>query len=138
MVDANNLNVAKYIIHQIPIGHLEEGMEKFKNMAGEKLVDSDEVKAELVSYEENHLKHIPYNNGKIVLSKETKDGENYYYDQSMKIKIKVNPLSDEIVSSEEISMDSSLQKAIDAKMKEFKSKYYKDSITAINGIINCY
>lgn len=135
MGDENNLNVAKYIIHQIPIGHIEESVEKLKIICGEELIDSAEVKAELVSYEENHFKHIPYNDGKILLSKETKDGEDYYYDQSKQIKIKVNPLSDEIVSSEAISMESSLQKAINAKMKEFKAKYYKDSITAVNGNI---
>jgi hypothetical protein len=40
----NAKNVAKYIIRQTPIGHLEKAKENLNVVVGEEIMDSDEIK----------------------------------------------------------------------------------------------
>lgn len=133
MVDSNTLNVIKYIIRQTPISHISESIEHLKNICGEEVINSSEIQSEIIAYEEDHLKQFPTSNGRMIISKHSKDGYNYYYDQSQKLKIKVNPLSDDIALLELIEYNSPLQKAIDTYLKAYKDKYFKNTITATNG-----
>ena len=43
----NEINVAKYIIKQTPIGHLSQALENLNIVCGEELMDQEEVKAEI-------------------------------------------------------------------------------------------
>lgn len=125
MTDSNEINVAKYIIRQTPIGHLEESIENLKIVCGEELMDKEEVKKEVVSYEEDHLAQVPYSNSKVIVSKLNKDQNDFYYDQSQQIKFKLSDDSKTPENVEAVSDSSTLRKAIEEQLKKYKEKYYK-------------
>ena len=80
----NEINVAKYIIKHTPIGHLPQTVQNLSVVCGEELMDRAEVKTDIVSYQEDHLFHVPVYDGKAIVSKLNKDSEDYYYDQNKK------------------------------------------------------
>ena len=96
MDSENNLPIIKYIIKNTPIGHLKETIENLKIVIGGSFMDSKAVLDEISAYEEEHFKQINLNEDKIIISKHNKDDEGYYNDQSKKLKIKANPLNENI------------------------------------------
>ena len=85
----NEINVAKYIIKQTPIGHLSQALENLNIVCGEELMDQEEVKAEIKNYQEDHLEQLRYNDAKVIVSKLNKDSDNFYYDQNKNIKFQL-------------------------------------------------
>ena len=91
-----NLDAIKYIIRNTPIGHLKDSLENLKTLIGSYIFEEKVIKEELAKYEEDHLKTVNFNEDKILISKFNKDSENFYHDQTRKIKISLLPLSDNI------------------------------------------
>ena len=71
----NAINVAKYIISETPIGHLNKSIQNLKGLIGEELIDNELIHNEVQEYAEKHLSHVQYNDegNKIVISNLTKD-----------------------------------------------------------------
>jgi hypothetical protein len=91
-----NLDAIKYIIRNTPIGHLKDSLENLKTLIGSYIFEEKAIKDELAKYEEDHFKTVNFNEDKILISKFNKDSENFYHDQTRKIKISLSPLSDNI------------------------------------------
>jgi len=91
-----NLDAIKYIIRNTPIGHLKDSLENLKTLIGSYIFEEKAIKEELAKYEEDHFKTVNFNEDKIIISKSNKDSENFYHDQTRKIKISLLPLSDNI------------------------------------------
>ena len=129
----NAKNVAKYIIRQTPIGHLEKAKENLNAVVGEEIMDSPEIKNEIQEYSENHLNQIDTeNNTKVVISSLTKDSDGNYYDQSQKLKFKVDFNSQKVSNSESIEVQNELRDITDEVLKSYLEKYYKAEVTKKN------
>ena len=130
----NAINVAKYIISETPIGHLNKSIQNLKGLIGEELMDNELIHNEVQEYAEKHLSHVQYNDegNKIVISNLTKDSEGYYYDQGQKVKIKLNVAEGGIDSVENIDDDNSLRNELDNKIKTYLEKNYTSGITKSN------
>jgi capping protein alpha len=130
----NAINVAKYIIGQTPIGHLNKSIQNLKVLIGEEPMDNQMIHDKVQEYAENHLSHVQYNEegNKLIISNLTKDTEGYYYDQGQKIKIKLNVAEGGIESIENIEDTNNLRNEIDIKVKEYLDKYYTKGITNSN------
>lgn len=97
-----NLDAIKYIIRNTPIGHLKDALDNLKTLIGSSIFDEPSIKEELLKYEEDHFKYINFNEDKILISKYNKDADNFYHDQSRKIKISLLPLSENIENIQEL------------------------------------
>ncbi len=130
----NSINVAKYIINQTPIGHLNKSIQNLKNLIGEESMESETIKKEIQNYAENHLSHVQYNNegNKLIISNVTKDNDGFYYDQGQKIKVKLNISDGGINSIDSIEDTDSLRQEIDTKIKSYLDKYYTNGISKSN------
>ena len=130
----NAINVAKYIISETPIGHLNKSIQNLKGLIGEELMDNELIHNEVQEYAEKHLSHVQYNDegNKIVISNLTKDSEGYYYDQGQKVKIKLNVAEGGIDSVENIDDNNSLRNELDNKIKTYLEKNYTSGITKSN------
>jgi len=91
-----NLDAIKYIIRNTPIGHLKDCIDNLKAIIGPNFLEEQAIKSELAKYEEDHFKSVNFNDDKILISKFNKDSDNFYHDQSRKIKISLSPLSENI------------------------------------------
>jgi capping protein alpha len=129
---SNEINVAKYIISQVPIGHLPQSLENLSIVVGEEVMDQPEIKSAIHSYTEDHLTQISNNGQKVIISKLNKDANNTYYDQSQGIKYTLNEECKEITNVENCDDSSTLRKAIDDALTQYKEKYYKHTITTSN------
>lgn len=128
----NEINVAKYIIKHTPVGHLPQTVQNLSVVCGEELMDRAEVKTDIVSYQEDHLFHVPVYDGKAIVSKLNKDSEDYYYDQNKQIKFHLSEDFKEATGIESVEDDSSLRKAVEAALLKYKEKYYKGGVTTTN------
>jgi hypothetical protein len=138
MDPSNVINIVKYLIRSTPYGHLKETVENLKNLVGSHIIEEKEVQDEIASYEEEHLKHVNLNDDKIIISKFNKDEENYYHEQTKKIKILINPLSENIEKISDLEEDyqnSNFRDILDKALNEYKDKSYKSAITASNSIL---
>ena len=138
-MDPNNVNnIVKYLIRSTPYGHLKETIDNLKNLVGASVIDEKEIQEEINIYEEDHLKQVSLNEDKIILSKFNKDEDNYYHDQTKKIKILINPLSEnieKIVEIEENGKNQNFRESLDKLLNEYKEKSYKGGISASNSKI---
>jgi capping protein alpha len=130
----NAINVAKYIISQTPIGHLNKSIQNLKSLIGEETMESETINKELEQYAENHLTHVQYNDEgkKIVISNLNKDNNGFYIDQGQQIKIKLNITGGEIQEKEKYEETNKLRNEIDYKVKEYINKYYSKQVTESN------
>lgn len=129
---SNEENVAKYIIRQTPIGHLDESLNNLKNLLGEQAMDTDPIKGEIQTYEEDHLGQLPSDNGKVILSALNRDSENYYHDQRKGIKYQFDAEKFQIINVEPSTIDNELRTEIETALKGYCEKYYKPSVTETN------
>ena len=138
-MDPNNVNnIVKYLIRSTPYGHLKETIDNLKNLVGASVIDDKAIQDEINIYEEDHLKQVSLNEDKIILSKFNKDEDNYYHDQTKKIKILINPLSEnieKIVEIEDNGKHHNLRDSLDKLLNEYKEKSYKGGISASNSKI---
>ena len=134
----NSINVAKYIINQTPIGHLNKSIQNLKNLIGEEQMENETIQKEIQNYAENHLSHVQYNNegNKLIISNVTKDNDGFYYDQGQKIKVKLNISDGGINTIDSIEDTDSLRQEIDTKIKSYLDKYYTNGISKSNIYIN--
>ena len=130
----NSINVAKYIINQTPIGHLNKSIQNLKNLIGEEQMENETIQKEIQKYAENHLSHVQYNDegNKLIISNVTKDNDGFYYDQGQKIKVKLNISDGGINSIDSIEDTDSLRQEIDNKIKLYLDKYYTNGISKSN------
>lgn len=91
-----NLDAIKYIIRNTPIGHLKDCLDNLRALIGSGIFEEPAIKEELTKYEEDHFRTVNFNEDKIIISKYNKDSENFYHDQTRKIKISLLPLSENI------------------------------------------
>lgn len=93
---SNPNEIVKYIIHQTPIGLLDSSFKNLNGLLNGKLkVDVTtipEVIKEIKIYKENHLMPITVKNAKskVIISSFNKDSDDFYYDQTQKIRFKLN------------------------------------------------
>ena len=134
MVDAGFVNVAKYIVKKTPIGHLAKSLENLRNVVGEQVMDTDDVKKEIHNYGENHLSAVQNDvtNTKVVISPLTKDAEGFYHDQGQKVKFKIGLESGTVEEAQQIDFQNDLRDAIESKLKEYLEKCYKMDVTKYN------
>jgi hypothetical protein len=90
------LDAIKYLIRNTPIGHIKDCLDNLRSLIGAAVLEDPAIKEELVKYEEDHFKTVNFNEDKILISKFNKDSENFYHDQTRKIKISLLPISDNI------------------------------------------
>jgi hypothetical protein len=134
-MDSDNvLNIVKYLIRSTPYGHLKETLENLKNLVGPNIIDEKEIQDEITLYEEDHLRQVSLNEDKIIISKYNKDEEGFYHDQGRKIKIQINPLSENIEKINDLEDDSNFEfrNLLEKALREYVSKCYKSGITASN------
>ncbi len=138
----NTTNIIKYIIRNIPYGLLKETLEHLKVLVGQSALEEKEIKDELTLYEEEHLKHVNYNDEKMILSKLNKNEENFYFEQMKKLKITISPLSDnfdKIVNLEENELpQNEFFNIISKILNSYKEKNFENSISAATGRINLF
>ena len=91
-----NIDAVRYIIRNTPIGHLKDSIENLKILVGAAVFEEDDIKSEIIKYEEDHFRSVNFNDDKILISKHNKNQENYYVDQSKKIKIALLAQSENI------------------------------------------
>lgn len=129
---SNEENVAKYIIRQTPMGHLDESLTNLKSLVGEQPMDTPAIKGEIQAYQEDHLAHLSSDKGELVMSSLTKDSENYYHDQPKGIKFQFDADKLEAINIEESKVDDALLSAIEGELKKYCDKYYKPGVTQTN------
>ena len=129
---SNEINVAKYIISQTPIGHLTQSLENLATVVGEEVMDTPQIKEAVQNYTEDHLSHFPNDSTKLIVSKLNKDSSNTYYDQSQGIKFSLSEDCKDKANVEPCDDTSSLRKAIDSSLQTYKEKYYKSTVTTSN------
>lgn len=91
-----NKNIVKYLIRECPIGHIKEILENIKSLISPSILEEEDIQEELKKYEEAHFRQISLKDDKIILSQYNKDSDNNYYDQMSNIKIKIQPLNENI------------------------------------------
>ena len=91
-----NIDAVRYIIRNTPIGHLKDSIDNLKILVGASVFEEDAIKSEIIKYEEDHFRSVNFNDDKILISKHNKDSENFYVDQSKKIKIALLPQNENI------------------------------------------
>jgi hypothetical protein len=134
----NTTNIIKYIIRNVPYGLLKETLEHLKLLAGQSALEQKEILEELAIYEEEHLKHVNYNDEKIILSRLNKNDEKFYVDQNKKTKFSIEPLSenfDKIVNLEghELPQNNFLN-YVSKFLHSYREKNFENNISAATGI----
>lgn len=129
---SNEENVAKYIIRQTPIGHLDESLSHLKCLIGNQTLESDPIKGEIQTYQEDHLAQLKTDNGDVVMSSLVRDSENYYHDQGKGIKFQFDADKIEAINVEPSSVENELRNDIEAELKGYLDKYYKPEVTKTN------
>lgn len=133
-MDSQQISIAKYLIHETPIGHLNFTFESLKNILGLNPLDNETIRKEIAKYNEEHLNHIIVEDNKLLVSSVTKDESGNYLDQNANIKVKVSADGTNAESTEEISSEESpLRIALHKSLIAYKEKNYKSAITAVNG-----
>lgn len=137
-MDNQTNNIIKYIIRNVPFGHLKEAIENLKEIVGSEALESEEVKKEIEVYEENHFRQVQVEkeDGTItmLISPFSKDENNYYYDQGKNLKFQATPLDAKIENFEELASSSNpLQILFTNALDEYREANYKKSITVSNG-----
>lgn len=127
----SELSSAKFIIDNTPVGLIQEIDDNMKTLNSH-LEESKEFKDLIMSYEEEHFKQVPLGEDKLILSKYNKDEQGYYYDQTKKYKLLINPLSENFEKLEKITPNYPLQVLLDKKVNEYKEKYYTKEKTSHN------
>lgn len=125
-------SVAKYIIRNTPNNYLEESLGYLKSLIGEQPLDTDTVKDEVRAYEEDHLDQLETEKGKVIMSSLIRDDDNYYHDQTKKIKYLYDPETHKITNIEETTEEDELQKCLNEELKKYLEKYFKEKITETN------
>lgn len=134
MDSENVLNIVKYLIRSTPYGHLKETLENLKNLVGSSIIDEKQIQDEISFYEEEHLRQVSLNEDKIIISKYNKDDEGFYHDQGKKIKIQINPLSENIEKINDLEDISNYEfrNFLEKALSEYVSRCFKSGITASN------
>lgn len=133
-MDPQTINIVKFLIKETPIGNLKSVIDSLKILVGFEVIDSNEVKNEILKYEKDHLKHINIGDDKIVLSDNTSDENGNFYDQCLKLKVNPIPNSDNVDKLETIEVENdTLRDLLYSKFKIYKDKNFKSEITSING-----
>lgn len=134
MDSENVLNIVKYLIRSTPYGHLKETLENLKNLVGSSIIDEKQIQNEISFYEEEHLRQVSLNEDKIIISKYNKDDEGFYHDQGKKIKIQINPLSENIEKINDLEDISNYEfrNFLEKALSEYVSRCFKSGITASN------
>lgn len=133
-MDAQNIAIVKFLIKETPIGHLKGTLDNLKSILGVDVLESEEIRKEIIAYEEEHLKQLSVDEDKILISSITKDSDGYYYDQNKNLKVLATPMNENFEKIEKCSSDNSeLKSALYAKLDDYKKKNYKAGITSING-----
>lgn len=104
-----NIDAVRYIIRNTPIGHLKDSIDNLKILVGASVFEEDAIKSEIIKYEEDHFRSVDYEDEKILISKHNKNSENYYFDQTRKIKFSVLPQNENIeniVNLEEAELEN--------------------------------
>jgi hypothetical protein len=130
------INIIKFLIKFTPIGHIKETIKNLKSIVDPALLDEKSIQDELSAYEEEHFKQISLNEDKIILSKFNKDEDNYYHDQTKKIKILAQPLNENIEKIVEIEEheipQNPIRNLLDNALTTYREKNYKSGITGTN------
>jgi hypothetical protein len=134
MDSENVLNIVKYLIRSTPYGHLKETLENLKNLVGSSIIEEKQIQDEISFYEEDHLRQVSLNEDKIIISKYNKDDEGFYHDQGKKIKIQINPLSENIEKINDLEDISNYEfrNFLEKALSEYVSRCFKSGITASN------
>ena len=133
----NPNEIVKYIIHQTPIGLLDSSIKNLNGLLREKLkVDVTtipEVIKEIKIYKENHLMPITVKNAKskVIISSFNKDSDDFYYDQTQKIRFKLNDKC-EVEKVEEFESKNETRMKVAKKFVEYFNKYYNKNFTYYN------
>jgi hypothetical protein len=130
---SNPKEIAKYIIHQTPIGCLDLALKNLKVLLKETTLNSPEILKEIKAYKENHLTPISIKDvkSKVIISALNKDSDEFYYDQRQKIRFKLG-LKCEVINIQEFESKSEIRKKIEQKIIEYVNKYYKKENTYYN------
>ena len=77
---SNPKEIAKYIIHQTPIGCLDLALKNLKVLLKETTLNSPEILKEIKAYKENHLTPISIKDvkSKVIISALNKDSDECY------------------------------------------------------------
>lgn len=134
MDSENVLNIVKYLIRSTPYGHLKETLENLKNLVGSSIIEEKQIQDEISFYEEDHLRQVSLNEDKIIISKYNKDDEGFYHDQGKKIKIQINPLSENIEKINDLEDISNYEfrNFLEKALSEYVNRCFKSGITASN------
>lgn len=133
-MDPQTINIVKFLIKETPIGNLKSVIDNLKILVGFEVLDSNEVKNEILKYEKDHLKHINIGDDKILLSDKTSDENGYFYDQNLKLRVNPIPNSDNVEKLETIEVEKdTLRDLLFNNFKSYKEKNFKSDITSING-----
>ena len=133
----NPNEMVKYIIHQTPIGLLDSSFKNLNGLLNGKLkVDVTtipEVIKEIKIYKENHLMPITVKNAKskVIISSFNKDSDDFYYDQTQKIRFKLNDKC-EVEKVEEFESKNETRMKVAKKFVEYFNKYYNKNFTYYN------
>lgn len=135
-MDSQHVSIAKYLIHETPIGHLNYTFESLKTILGLNPLDNEIIRKEVAKYNEEHLNHIKLDGDKIIVASAIKDENDFYHDQNNNIKVKASAGTTAEASEELSTEKSSLRTALYNSLIAYKEKNYKSAITAVNGIPN--
>ena len=134
---SNPNEIVKYIIHQTPIGLLDSSIKNLNVLLHEKLkvdvITIPEVIKEIKIYKENHLMPITVKNAKskVIISSFNKDSDDFYYDQTQKIRFKLNDKC-EVEKVEEFESKNETRMKVAKKFVEYFNKYYNKNFTYYN------
>ncbi len=137
MDSENVVNIVKYLIRSTPYGHLKETLENLKNLVGSSIIDEKQIQDEITFYEEDHLRQVSLNEDKIIISKYNKDEEGFYHDQGKKIKIQINPLSENIEKINDLEEQNNFEfrNFLEKALNDYVNRCFKSGITASNSKI---
>lgn len=130
----NAKKVAKYIIKNTPVGHLNKSIENLKVIIGDTIMNNPEVIKEINNYGENHFDpvQVEFINSKVVISPQTKDSDGYYYDQTQNVKFKMGPDGMSAIRAEKIEFSDTNRDAIEKALQSYINKYYKNEVAKYN------
>jgi capping protein alpha len=134
---SNPNEMIKYFIHQTPIGLLDSCIKNLNVLLREKLKTEvttvPETIKEIKIYKEDHLMPITVKNAKskVIISSFNKDSDGFYYDQTQKIRFKLNDKC-EVEKVEEFESKNETRMKIAKKFVEYFNKYYNKNFTYYN------
>jgi capping protein alpha len=134
---SNPKEIVKYFIHQTPIGLLDSSLKNLKILLNSKINEdvttTPEIIKEIKIYKEDHLMPITVKNAKskVIISSFNKDSDGFYYDQTQKIRFKLNDKC-EVEKVEEFESKNETRMKIAKKFVEYFNKYYNKNFTYYN------